>query len=386
MDKNKFREGKPLTIALASESFADGVVDGNGYYSKDFRIITADTLITDSHGIVMSIPTDVLKSAMPLFENKLVHLEHDTTLSNWIGKINNPVWQEITPERPAGINATVSVSYERDEILKAGVIKAMKEGLIRNGSLGFSVAWVKSHPDMKDSLFWEMMGKEVDGVVVHFIITKITTIFEYSLCHAGADPYATALSAKEEGLLMGLIHKMQEKLNISENKPKPVEVTIMPETTAQNAAFEAALKDKVNLEAALKEQTEKTAKAELALQERIKTERKGKFEAALKALTEEGKLAANDATGLAEMLSDVDPVIAEKMLAALTNAPAFKPAEPAKPLEKASESLSDKDYAEFAQSDEGKAFSKTIKMSIEKARERFPEQTMTAVKSFKGVI
>ena len=156
--------------------------------------------------------------------------------------------------------------------------------------------------------------------------------------------------------------------------------------TVQNAAFEAALKDKANLEAALKEATDKAAKSELALQERIKAERKGKFEAAIKTLAEEGKIAANNANKFSEMLAAAEPELADEMLAALTNAPSFKPAEPAKPLEKASESLSDKDYAEFAQSDEGKAFSKTIKMSIEKAKERFPEQTMTAVKSFKGVI
>ena len=66
----------------------------------------------------------------------------------------------------------------------------------------------------------------------------------------------------------------------------------MPETnTAQNAAFEAALKEKAALEAALKEAKESAAKAELALQERIKTERKGKMGASLKALVEEGKLA-----------------------------------------------------------------------------------------------
>lgn len=383
----KSNDKESLKIQLESTALDSPITETGDYYSRKFRIISADTTVLAGGWKAMTIPSEVLRAAVDKVNGRFVHLSHDKDISKWLGKIEDPYFEEASTDRPAGINATVSISRQRDDVLKTGIIKAMQEGILRNGSLGFNATAVRSHPDMDIDVFYENLGKTIDGRVVQYEVTAITDVLEYSLCHIGADPYAVALSANnEKGLLDRFMNFLNVKLGIvKETENKLQENINKGDEMPENKELEAKLE-------ALNAENNRLSEANRVLQEKIegieKETRRVSLSNKVSELVKTGRVAHEKQEEIISLCLSVDEKSSERIVSLYSQlaSPFEQEQTEGKPLEKTSENLSAKDYDDFFNSDDGKNFLSRVRLSRESVMLKRKELVDEKIKTLKGVI
>ncbi|WP_016759398.1 hypothetical protein [Leptospira weilii] len=175
----------PQKINLASSSGGATQVDESSPYVEfQFRMLSK-TLI-EGYWIDFS-KDNVLKDALNLFETKIFK-DHETNVENSIGHVLNPIWSNS--QKLEGIDGT----YRIFKAFGASIIDRLVTDppILDSTSVGIRFTYERSHPDL--DYFYSNLGREIDGHVVRFIITKILSVPETSIVYAGADPNAKRLS------------------------------------------------------------------------------------------------------------------------------------------------------------------------------------------------
>ncbi len=155
----------------------------------------------------------VLKTARRLFNQVTIFPDHRPRVADWYGVTKDPVWQQETKDRPAGINAV----YRIDAKANPKIARGLNMGAIRHTSVGITFEAEKSHPDLDN--FYFHLGEEIEGEIVRFIVKKILYVRETSLVYQGADRNAVRLQApalissteKKDPAIAEMVEANQEK-------------------------------------------------------------------------------------------------------------------------------------------------------------------------------
>ncbi|MBE7439112.1 MAG: hypothetical protein HS115_11695 [Spirochaetales bacterium] len=196
-----------------------------GLYQRAFRVLSA--ILIDGYFLDLT-EEKVLKAALPKFDGVTIFKNHRPDVNDWVGVMKNPRW---TDSRGPGIDADFLIDQESN----VRIVKGLEIGAINSCSVELRFQCKRSHDDMGWE-FYENLGREVDGQVVRWIVTRITRIPEVSLVYAGADPGARVLglSAPESRPLQG------KEIN---NKPEPEESKLDIEELKEELATLKAAKD-----------------------------------------------------------------------------------------------------------------------------------------------
>ncbi len=63
----------------------------------------------------------VLKKALRMFNQVTIYPDHRPSISDWIGIAKNPVWEEESKSRPAGINAVYQIDAKANPKVARGL-------------------------------------------------------------------------------------------------------------------------------------------------------------------------------------------------------------------------------------------------------------------------
>jgi hypothetical protein len=173
------------------ETIEDVKPQETDYIFPLFRALSA-TLI-EGHWIDFTKP-GVLEESVPLLLGQTVYKNHDYhDVEKWLGAVNQAVWDargEAAGNVP-GINAELKIDWKVSPIIARGLL--MTPPAIHSVSVTVLTEWEYSHPQLaaEDKWKWrELLGEEVDGEIVRYIVTKILAYWEISLVFQGADGLA----------------------------------------------------------------------------------------------------------------------------------------------------------------------------------------------------
>lgn len=173
-----------------------------------FRVLSAAEVVKHYfwHKLVIDFSEDgVLQNAVPLAFDVPIYPNHDRNIAVWLGKTVQAKWTESINKNPIhGITAHFRQWTGLDQKgnlrsqYKYDIAEGVRQGVISRVSSGLLYRFRRSHPDMDESIFYRMMGKDVDGEKVRLIATEILNFVEFSEVQMGADKYAE----KEKNLEM----------------------------------------------------------------------------------------------------------------------------------------------------------------------------------------
>jgi len=140
-----------------------------------------------------SIPLMLLKSAGGSREKALkVQRNHSYNIENTIGHIKSNEWDGSKKLGHPGINAELSI----DTVLAADDARRIMSNppLIDSVSMAVGYKWEHSHPEMRFWTFIDLLGQEVDGEIVRFVVTEIIDYDHIGLVWSGGDTSAGFLN------------------------------------------------------------------------------------------------------------------------------------------------------------------------------------------------
>ncbi len=194
---------------LAEESGSLVSLPESSPNESDFTFATFRAL---SATILADRPIDftnqkILKDATPKLNGQTVFKDHNTSVNNWVGRVESSFWDEETPDIPVGINAILKLDTIKDPMTVRGVL----QGAIHSASVTVSFEWKPSHPKLMDAgSFFDHLGEEIDGELVRIIVTKIDKFWEISLVWQGADEFAKQIG--EDGKPVQQSHGLEAHL------------------------------------------------------------------------------------------------------------------------------------------------------------------------------
>ncbi|MBE8363451.1 hypothetical protein [Leptospira borgpetersenii] len=204
---------------------------------------------------------NILKDAIKLFETKIFK-DHVTNVENSIGVVLNPTWN--SEKGNEGIDATYRIFRE----FGSSIIGRLETEppILDSTSVGIRFTYEKSHPDL--DYFYSNLGREIDGQIVRFIITKILAVPETSIVCAGADPKAKRFSIQsnhfeESSSMPGEENPKEENMKIKLKVFESLGVALEPfglEKQGDEIDLTSA-----NLEAVFKEAGSKISQLETSL-------------------------------------------------------------------------------------------------------------------------
>ncbi|MBI4238575.1 MAG: hypothetical protein HY696_09205 [Deltaproteobacteria bacterium] len=129
----------------------------------------------------------MLKRAVSKLNGQTVFKDHNTSVNNWLGRVESSHWDDTTAGFPSGINAILKLDTVKDPMTVRGVL----QGAIHSASVTVSFEWKPSHPAlMETGTFFDHLGEEIEDETVRIIVTKIDKFWEISLVWQGADEFA----------------------------------------------------------------------------------------------------------------------------------------------------------------------------------------------------
>lgn len=214
---------------------ADAAETEDGFIVRPFRMLSA--ILIDGYFLDLSDQA-MLKKALPLFNNVTIFKNHDPDVDDWVGVALNARWSEELGV--PGIDADFKIDKANNPRLARGL--SMQPPAINACSVELRFQAKRSHADMGWE-FYENLGREVDGQIVRWIVTRITRIPEVSLVYAGADPSAKALHLDrfQPG---GASHASAERLLSAQTSSQTIQEEKMEEELKQvQQQLEALKKD-----------------------------------------------------------------------------------------------------------------------------------------------
>lgn len=134
----------------------------------------------------------ILRKSAKLLQDITIMADHEFSAGRYLGKVVNTSWtRKVNNTDLPGINA--EIQFDDDPNAEKDIQRALR-GVKKNYLNGFSVSvwfeYKRSHPDLDLLDFYDLMGTELDGELVRFIVTKVLRYLEASVVVAGADPHA----------------------------------------------------------------------------------------------------------------------------------------------------------------------------------------------------
>lgn len=169
------------------------------YISVNFRALSKT--IVPGHWIDWS-KDNVLEESVSMLLGATVYPNHNYwDVNNWLGSVSNAAWdaEGKNADGVAGINATYKIDALMNPRIARGLL--MSPPAIHSTSMTVLFEFEYSHPDIAADDKWKFMrllGEEVDGTIVRFIVTKIREYWEASLVFQGADRLAKKYEDDEE--------------------------------------------------------------------------------------------------------------------------------------------------------------------------------------------
>ena len=164
---------------------ADGVDPAeNDFIFATFRALSA-TVLADRP--IDFTDEKMLKASVSKLNGQTVFKDHNTSVNNWVGRVESSHWDDTTAGFPSGINAILKLDTVKDPMTVRGV----HQGAIHSASGTVSFEWKPSHPAlMETGTFFDHLGEEIEGETVRILVTKIDKFWEISLVWQGADEFA----------------------------------------------------------------------------------------------------------------------------------------------------------------------------------------------------
>lgn len=182
----------------APQSIDQVVPKDSDYIYPLFRALSA--AIIPGYWVDFSKP-GVLEKAVPLFMGQTVYKNHGEPaglwgcrqfdVEKWLGSVSQAVW-DAKGEKVSGVPG-VNVEMKIDALMNPRIARGllMKPPAIHSCSETVIFDYDYSHQDLVDQeRFWRMLGEEVEGSIVRFIVTEIISLQELSLVFQGADQIA----------------------------------------------------------------------------------------------------------------------------------------------------------------------------------------------------
>lgn len=208
------------------------------YLNTIFRAISQAYI--ESYAIDLRL-AGVLEKAVPMFAGIKLFRNHILLTENIIGYVPKGWWDISEQFSAPGIN----VNPRLDMVLGWQEARQLLSDppLLDSVSIGFNFKYKRSHEDMTWWMFYQMLGREVDGEVVRFIVTEITNVRELSFVWSGADELAKGgiveisdeLKAmlKDEGVELPeqeILEQREKENNGAQEKPVEETFNSKPET------------------------------------------------------------------------------------------------------------------------------------------------------------
>lgn len=197
MEINKFGlfSDSPSFNNYYPDATPEDVQPKDGEFIQPLFRMLSNTVVISNRGLI-EFPADVLKASISKLPGQALYPNHDSQIGNELGVITDTVWQDSYKVRditiPAGINGRVKIDAKANPRVARGLM--MNPPSIHSVSCTVVYKWVKSHPDMDDSKFYNLMGTYDDkGNLVRKVATNILYYTELSLVSGGADPFAKKL-------------------------------------------------------------------------------------------------------------------------------------------------------------------------------------------------
>lgn len=157
-----------------------------------FRLLSA-TIVSKNYNPTDFSSPGVLKASMQYLLGQTVNCDHETNIGNAIGSVSKVVWQEEYKDGnfviPAGINGILKIDGKANPRIARGIL--MDPPSIHSNSVTVQFRWDKSHPEMDDNTFYNMLGTyDEKGNMVRRMVTEVIRYMETSLVSHGADMFA----------------------------------------------------------------------------------------------------------------------------------------------------------------------------------------------------
>ncbi len=185
----------------------DPIVKEGDIVSIPFRLLSATIVGADSYKCTDFSKQGVLESAVRLFNEKPVYLNHEMEVGNEVGYIDNARFTRSYTNAdgiiiPSGIDADKNF----DSKLYPDLVRKMtgKVPYVKSSSVTVVFEWEASHEFENENDFYWHVGETINGEMVRRIATSITEVYESSLVWLGADPYAGIL---DENLKVKFVDK-----------------------------------------------------------------------------------------------------------------------------------------------------------------------------------
>lgn len=171
-----------------------------------FRALSAATI--PGYWVDFSKP-GVLEKATPLFQGQTIYKNHGESVGLWgsrqfdvekyLGSVSQAVWDAKGDKVGGvpGVNVEMKIDAFANPRIARGLL--MKPPAIHSCSETVMFDFDYSHPELvEQDRFWRMLGEEVDGAIVRFIVTEIVSLHELSLVFQGADQIAKQIPEDSE--------------------------------------------------------------------------------------------------------------------------------------------------------------------------------------------
>lgn len=182
------------------ENVTDILPKDEQFINVKFRALSKT--IVPGHWIDWS-KDNVLKNSVQLLRGATVYPNHEfSDINNWLGSVSNAVWDEAgtNSQGVPGIKATYKIDALMNPRIARGLL--MTPPAIHATSMTVLFKFEPSHPDIWNENRWrfcELLGEEIEGEIVRFIVTEILEYWEASLVFQGADRLAKKHADEDDG-------------------------------------------------------------------------------------------------------------------------------------------------------------------------------------------
>ncbi|MCX8014440.1 MAG: hypothetical protein N2748_00325, partial [candidate division WOR-3 bacterium] len=134
------------------------------FFRCRFRALSQ--IIIEDYAIDFTQP-GVLEKSVPLLKNQTVYTDHNVTVRNWIGVVENALWDGNST--PPGVDADLKLDKTKEPHIIRGI--ALEPPAIHSCSVTVYFTWHKSHPELSDDFydpdsFWAKLGTRINGELV----------------------------------------------------------------------------------------------------------------------------------------------------------------------------------------------------------------------------
>ncbi|MBK8810704.1 MAG: hypothetical protein IPN69_08225 [Acidobacteria bacterium] len=178
---------------------SDVLPEDGDYINVSFRALSKS--IVPGHWLDWT-SGDVLKNSVSKLPGTTVYPNHQMwDVNNWLGSVVSAEWDEAgaQSEGVPGINATYKIDALMNPRIARGLL--MQPPAIHSTSMTVLFRFEFSHPDIAADdkyKFFRLLGEEVDGEIVRFIVTEILDYWDASLVFQGADRLAKKRADDED--------------------------------------------------------------------------------------------------------------------------------------------------------------------------------------------